>query len=271
MDYKHFIELSLSQGVRLSVGESIKDGFNMAGKNAGPYIGYTIVMFFISMSAAFIPIVGGILTSVLLSPALLVGYAMYARKVDVEGKAPFETFFDGFKSNYGQLIIVNLIIQLIVMGLSSIFLVSIFSDMAPLFTEMMDAASDPEYMEEIMQEVILTMLASFRENWWLFAIYIILTLIIQVLYMLANYFVVFYGFGFWEAMESSRKLMSKVFVKAIIIMIIAGFIMLVGSMVTLGFGFLFFYPFLVLVYFSIFKQVAGFSDENAALEDELNI
>ena len=271
MDYKHFIDLSLSQGVRLSIGESIKDGFNMVGKNAGSYIGYTIVMFFISMAAAFIPIVGGILTSVLLSPALLVGYAMYARKVDVDGNAPFETFFDGFKANYGQLIIVNLIIQLIVLGLSSIFLVSIFADLAPLLAEMIDAASDPEYMEEIMQELVIAMLNAFKENWWLFAIYMILTMVIQILYMLANYFVVFYGFGFWEAMESSRKLMGKVFFKALIIMIIAGFITVVGSMVTLGFGLLFFYPFLVLVYFSIFKQVAGFSDQNAALEDELNI
>ena len=271
MDYKSFIELSLSQGVRLRVGEAIRDGFNMTGKNAGAYIGFTIVMFLITMFASFLPFVGGLITGILISPALVVGYALYARKAEVDGRAQFETFFDGFKTNYGQLVIVNLIIQVILLGLSSILLVSIFADMAPLFAEMAESLSDPEYLDELIEEFALSMIANFTENWWLILIYIIVALAIQLMYLLANYFVVFYGFGFWEAMESSRQLISKVILPAFVTLLIAGIIMILGTLITLGFGIIFFYPFSVLVTYAIFKQVAGFASEDISLEDDLSI
>lgn len=271
MDYKNFIELSLSQGVKLNIGQAIKDAFSMTGKHAGSYIGFTIVMFLITASASIIPFVGGVLAGILLSPALVVGFALFARKAEVENYTQFETFFDGFKTNYGQLIIVNLIIQMVLLGLSSIFLVSMFADLAPLLMEMIEASADPEYVLELYQEMGISMLQTLKENWYMFAAYFILTTVIQILYSLANYFVVFYGFGFWEAMESSRKLVGKVFGQVFVIMLIAGFIISLGTIATFGIGLLFFYPFVNLTSYAIFKQVAGFGDGEVALEDELKI
>lgn len=270
MDYKNFINLSLSQGVNFSIGKTINEAFSLVGKNAGSYIGYTIVFFFISMAAglfgAFVPFIGGIAAGVLVTPALIMGYATFARRSELGEPTSFENFFDAFKINYGQLVIVNLILQLVQMGLMFLLFIPFFGDAMDLI-QSPEAFGDPDYIEEFLSEITATMI----QYWWVFAIYIFASLTIQVVYALANYFVIFYGFGFWEAMESSRHLMGRVFIKSIVLFIIIGIIVGIGTVVTLFFGILFFLPFSILASYSLFKQLAGFADGEVALEDDLII
>ncbi len=270
MDYKNYIQLSLSQGVNFSIGKAIKDGFSMFGKNAGSYIGFLIVMFFISIAAGlfgmFIPFIGGIAVGVLVTPALLMGFAIFARKQILGENPAFETFFEGFKTNYMQLILVNLVLQLIQYGLLAILLIPIFGD---LLLEFQDPSiiQNEAALQEIFQEMAINIMA----KWWMFFLYIIFSIVIQILYMLANYYVIFYNFSFWEAMESSRHLMSKVFFKAFILNILVGFIVVIGSFATLFIGLLFLIPISFLINFSLFNQIAGFADQEQSIEDDLII
>lgn len=271
MDYKNYIQLTISQGVNLSISKAIKDGFGYLGKNVGAYVGYTIVAFFIMVAAALfsfmVPLVGNLALSVLVVPALMMGFAVYARKGDMNQDAQFEDFFDGFKRNYSQLILANLIIQIINTVMSLLFLSPLIADFTPLFTDMMQNMQNPEEFSALGEEIFVIMIS----NWWAIGLAIVVGIVIQVLYLLANYFVIFYGFGFWEAMESSRQLISKVFFKVIILNILVGFIMVIGVIATLGLGILFLFPVSVLINFSVFNQVAGFSDEEISLEDDLII
>ena len=51
MDYKNYIQLTISQGVKLNIGQAIKDGFAHLGKNTGMYVGFSVVSFFIIIAA----------------------------------------------------------------------------------------------------------------------------------------------------------------------------------------------------------------------------
>jgi len=269
MDYKNYIQLTLAQGVQLSISKAIKDGFGYLGKNVGAYVGFTIVGIFIIIAAAifsmFVPFIGNLALSVMVIPALMMGFAIYARKSDMNQPTQFEDFFEGFKRNYSQLILANLIIQIISTVMTLLFLSPVIAEMVPLFTDMMQNIQNPDDAAEIGQEIFAIMLG----NWWAIGLSIVVGIVIQVLYMLANYFVVFYGFGFWEAMESSRQLMSKVFFKVIILNILVGLILTIGVIATLGIGILFLFPVTVLINFSVFNQVAGFASDEIALEDDL--
>lgn len=269
MDYKNYLQLTLAQGVQFSISKAIKDGFGYFGKSAGAYIGFAFVSVFIIIAAAifsaFIPFVGNLALGVMVIPPLMMGFAIYARKGDMNQQAQFEDFFDGFKRNYSQLILANLIVQTITTILTLLFLSPLIADIVPLFTDMMQNIQDPDAASEIGQDIFGILL----RNWWAIGLAIVVSIVVQVLYMLANYFVIFYGFGFWEAMESSRQLISKVFFNVIILNIIVSFILVIGAIATLGFGLFILFPVSILINFSVFNQVAGFASEEIALEDDL--
>ncbi len=271
MDYKNYIQLTVNQGIKFSIGQSIKEGFSHLGKHTGLYVGFSIVAFFIIMAAALfsmlIPFVGNIVVSTLISPPLIMGFALFARKSQLNQLPTFETFFDAFKQNYAQLILVNLIIQIVQGVLVLVFLSPIIAEIAPLFQTILAESSDPAAMQGLGAELFAVLI----ENWWAFALAIIVAITVQVLYMLANYFVIFYGFGFWEAMESSRQLISKVFFKVIGLNIVVGIFLMIGTIVTLGIGLLFLFPLTILINFSVFSQIAGFADGEPKLEDDLII
>jgi hypothetical protein len=271
MDYKNYIQLTISQGINFSIGQAIKDGFAHLGKNVGLYIGFTVVAFFIIAAAAvfsmFVPLVGNFALTVLVLPPLMMGYALFARSTMLNHNPGFETFFDGFKTNYGQLIVVNLILQIIQSVLSLVFLSPIIADFVPLFQDVLASGQDPELINDLAAEMVTI----FIENWWAFALTILVSIVIQVLYLLSNYFVIFYGFGFWEAMESSRQLITRVFFKIIILNILVSLIMFVGIIVTLGIGLLFLFPLSMLINFSVFTQIAGFADGEHVIENDLII
>lgn len=269
MDYKTYIQLTISQGINFSIGQAIKDGFSHLGKNAGMYIGFSVVSFFIIIAAAlfsmFVPLVGNLALSVLVIPPLIMGFAIFARKTMLNETPLFESFFDGFKTNYSQLILVNLILQIIQAVVLLALLSPIFVEMMPYVQEIAAAGQDPEAMQALIEEMVPIFLA----NWWVFVLVILASITIQVLYLLANYFVVFYGFGFWEALESSRQLMMRVFFKMLILNIAVGMLIVIGAIVTLGLGLMFLFPLTMLINFSVFTQIAGFAEGDHAIEDDL--
>ena len=65
--------------------------------------------------------------------------------------------------------------------------------------------------------------------------------------------------------------MSKVFFKTFIYFIIVGFVLMFGTLFTLGIGILFLYPAMMLMTYSMFEQLAGFEEAEPNLEDDLII
>lgn len=269
MNYKNFVALRIEQGATFSIRQAFSAGFTYLGKNMGAYVGFTIIggliSMFVSGFAGLIPFyIGSLAVQAAFSPALVMGYAIYNRKWQKGENPEFGNFFDGFKTNYQQLLIANLVLVIITLGLTLLLVTPYISEIKNMIT---DAALDPD----LLGEIFLDMLATAQEYWWTFVIYGIVVLSIQILYLQTNYFVVFYNYGFWEALEASRLLMSRVFFKTFIYFIAIGLLMVVGSIFTLFIGILFIYPAVMLMSYSIFEQLAGFEGTEHTLEDDLII
>jgi len=267
MDYKTYLQNRLDQGVSLSIGKAIGDGFSYFGKKPGPFILYLLVFFGISMVASvlgMVPYVGSLIVSVLVTPPLVMGFATYNHKAQTGDYPVFENFFDAFKINYLNLALVNLIIQGIGWAITALLLTPYLGDFSAL---MASAGSDPDAIVDIMQEIAAGML----DNIWIIVGAAIAYIVLMVFYSFANYFVIFYGFSFWEAMESSRILVGKVFFSLIGLFFVTGVLLLVGTVVTLFIGLLVFIPVLYLISYSAFEQVAGLPTDEKQIEDDLII
>ena len=269
MDYKNFVALRVEQGATFSIRQAFSDGFNYLGKNIGPFVGFTLVGGLISMVVSFIAgsipyMIGSLAMQAAFSPALVMGYAIYNRKWQQDQNPEFGNFFDGFKTNYQQLLIANLVLVIITLALTALLITPYLSGIKEMITE---AALDPD----LFQDIAMDMLATATEYWWTFVIYFILMLAIQILYLQVNYFVVFYNWGFWESMEASRLLMSRVFFKTFWFFILIGVFLAIGALFTLFIGLLFLYPAVMLMSYSIFEQLAGFEGAEHSLEDDLII
>jgi len=73
----------------------------------GFYIGYFIVYITIIMVLSLIPLVS--LISSLLSPVLVIGFALVADKIQKRYAIEFADFFTGFNKNPGDLILVSIV------------------------------------------------------------------------------------------------------------------------------------------------------------------
>ncbi len=96
----------------LPIGDCIRQGWELALQNIGPFVGYTCIVIAIHAALALIPIIGWV-AGVVINPALSAGYFIYVRKKIRGENAEFQDFFGGF--NYlGQLFFLGLVSGILV-------------------------------------------------------------------------------------------------------------------------------------------------------------
>jgi hypothetical protein len=278
MNSQDYVNQRISKGINVSIGQAISQGFSYMGKSAGSYIGYFFIMVILAIIGGavvgaifnFVDLgvlagnIADIIVDVTLTPALGIGFAAYCHSKNREQFTEFGNFFDGFRKNYAQLVVLNLVIQLIFFLLAALL---IFSYVSQFQSFGQDLLLDPGLADSVINEIAST----FAENWWRFLIFFVLAIVIYILYSLSNFFVVLYGYNFWEAMEASRRLISKVFFTAFLFHIVAGLVFILGTAVTLIIGIIYFLPAYQLMLYSFFEQIADFDDLEPSLEDDLII
>ncbi len=267
MNYTMYMEDRLKSPVTFSLKQTISNGFSHFGNNAGAYVGYTFVYGLIILVASgigsAIPLnIGGYIVKIMLSNALVMGYALYCHNYVVNQTTDFGIFFSAFRTNYTQLVVANGALMLI-LGIASALLILPYSqEIVVSYEAVINRTMDPEdFFEELT--------AIFSAHAGAIIGYFVIATVIQILYLLTNYFIVFFDFGFWEALEASRILMSKVFFKAILLFVVMSLILILGSIVTLGLGAIILYPAVMLMTYSLFEQIAVFNHAEPAIEDEL--
>ncbi|HEY9690068.1 MAG TPA: hypothetical protein V6D46_08730 [Coleofasciculaceae cyanobacterium] len=92
-------------------GQWINRGWAMFQKDAGPLIGFLVVVFLINFALAIIPVIGQIASSVI-GPILNAGFLIYGFKILREQSRTFSDFFEGF-SQFGDLFLFALVSGLI--------------------------------------------------------------------------------------------------------------------------------------------------------------
>lgn len=125
----------LSQtGYNVEISSYISEAFDIFKKNPGGFIAYFLVVLVISLALAFIPIVGSMI-SIVLSPALNIGFALVARKIKFGEAHTFNDFFGGF-NKFGELFLSYLLmLVMVVLGLLLFVLPGIYLAVAYLFVQ----------------------------------------------------------------------------------------------------------------------------------------
>lgn len=114
------LENVIENGSSFSIGDSLSQGFDIWKGNIGDFIGMMVVYMLIVMGIGLVPLAGQIVSSILVSPALLLGGVICSYLMHYRQPSDFSNFFDGF-ANWKDIVIINLIIY----GLSILFLIPI--------------------------------------------------------------------------------------------------------------------------------------------------
>jgi hypothetical protein len=99
----------LSNGYSFTIGDAFTQGIQLFQERLWSYAGFTIIQFLTSFLINKIPVVGSLI-GLVLSPTLGAGPFFVADKTFKKQNPEFETFFDGFKSKIGDIILNYLIL-----------------------------------------------------------------------------------------------------------------------------------------------------------------
>ncbi|HMN89747.1 MAG TPA: hypothetical protein PKD70_08870 [Saprospiraceae bacterium] len=228
------IQEAIDYGYELDLGKYINEGIEIFKKNIGNFAGYTAVFFGIIMVSAIIPFIGTI-AALILTPSLTVGFYLVAHKLQRNEGTQFSDFFKGF-DYIGQLLLWYLVMALI---LGLMMLPFIAGVMVSAFSVL--GSSDPSDIPTYV---------------WGLTIFFIPVIYFSIAWRWAPMFIVFYGMNFWEAMETSRKLITKKWWMMFLLAMIIGILGSIGY-VALLVGFLFTYPMAMCIDYMAFANVTG--------------
>lgn len=235
---------SLDNGYQFDIGAYIRKGFNIFQKKPVLFIGFALVAGMITTFAQMVPFIGFIATA-LVSYPLTAGYYIAARQLDKGNEITFSTFFEGFEY-FGNLVAIYLIQVLAIIALLLPFGFSIG------ISALMGAASGSEWTLAAVSSISVVLLL----------VMMVPVIYLYVSWMFAPHLVVFHGLGFWEAMETSRKLVQKrwwiVFAFALCLALV-----FLGGVLALVIGLLVAVPVISLSSYAAFGDVAGFVDQGS--------
>ena len=235
---------ALQGNYRFNFENYISRGFDITGRFSGGFMGFSFLIFLISIVLGLIPLIGEYVNNLFVFPILSVGYYIVAKNISLNLGFHFDQFFEGFQ-DFGNLIIVTLIpiaisyVIDLVFGYNTNFLgVSFFDNLFTL---------DPAVI-----------LASLSIGILLTSIPIIY---LTVAWSFAPHFVVFYKMPAWEAMETSRKLIHKKWFSFFGFMIVQGLIVMLGFLL-ICIGVLYFAPAAANASYAAFEDITKFYEEN---------
>lgn len=261
----------INRGYNFDIGETISGGWKLFAKGAGSYIGFAVMALIIYFASsfllgltAFIPVLMPVLMiAILFGMAVLIsGMNVFSRNL-MEGKESFGDFFKGFES-FGQLSLHYLVYLLMTIPLLIFyFLVVMPPELFDLMSnpDMLRNFEDPSYMTTSpFKPGIVSVLGYF--------IFMFFNIYMAVSYMFATPLIIDAKLGFWEAMETSRKVVTKKFFSHFGLMFILGVLAMIGTLVTCGLGMFVMYPFMGCTIFVAYNSIFGSNLRN--LEDQID-
>lgn len=250
-NHKARIEEIIRSGYDFKFGDYLSKGFSLLQKNLGGFILFTVVYVILSAVVSFIPLVGPIANSLFLSPALTVGLYLVARKLDKGEGTEFGDFFKGFDF-VGQLALTALVMIGIIIASLIPFMIAVGG--TGIFGWYMDALQNPINAGEPPSL-----------PFWSF-ILLVPAIYLGVAYSWSYLFVAFYKMSFWDALESSRKLISQKWVTYFAFSIVLGLIAAAG-LILLCVGILASVPAIYCMQYAAFEDVTKLNAETEGGSD----
>ncbi len=226
---------AIDLGYDFDIGKYINQGFELFKQNVGGFVAYTFVYMAILMVIGIIPVLGNI-ASIVIAPPLAVGWYLVANKIRKSEPSEFNDFFRGFDF-IGPLILITLVSSLIYVVALIPFFISTWTYL-DLFSDLYEIGS-----YDLERDF----------PFWTFLFFLPLVYL-GVAWRWASMFVIFHKMGFWEAMETSRRLVTRRwgnhFVLLLVFMLFA-----LGGMLAFFIGLIFVIPMITCMEYAAFADV----------------
>lgn len=252
------LESVLAEGFEFKLGEYINKGFRLFGEEAGMYIAFLLVMFAVSFVLALIPILG-LVANLLVGAPLMAGWFHFAQRQYHGVPRSFGNFFDGFKNpfwiNYVvSYFLIQVFVSIVIVAGMVLFFSAVGWDNLKVLWEAAKL-NDPE-------EMSMAFIGGWSGSMTLaFFFIMIAAIVVYILYILTPMFIAFRGMSFWNAMEASRKVVTKAFPQFFVLFLILSALMVVGSLMCMV-GLLIMMPVFYLVLFAAFEDIIGSGEVN---------
>jgi hypothetical protein len=240
-----------------SIGLALSDGWRYVSKNLGYYILGGIIAVVISGAVSIIPIVGGVVNNLILSPCLMAG-AVYVTCHISQGKGwtDFGDMFKGF--NFLQPVAISTLIQ----GAATLTLtVLVFYNFLPELMHLFKISQGADAFtkqEEIKSAFLQLLNSKFIVS---SLILLVAVLFVTALWAFKTHFIVVYKMQAWPAMEMSRRIARHNLFQLIGFFLLMGIIILISA-IPCGIGLLFSLPLLIGATYSAFAQITQCDQDN---------
>ncbi len=247
--FKRKVEDLNAHGYSFEVMDYIQRGSDLFGKEAGKFVGFMVLIVLFYIAAAMLllaPIISflSLVFFILAPPVLNAGIYIVAHKADKEEVVEFSNFFDGSK-HLKQLFLLTIVSYLIYFGIALIF-------------------KGPElYFITTQQSLSNSQLFS---TWS--TVGDIISLYLYVAYSFASFHIIFNDFQFWDALEASRKVLTKRWFHMALLCIMLFFINVIGF-ICIGLGLLVTVPITFCAIYAAFEDIVGTDAEELSEFDEL--
>jgi hypothetical protein len=259
----------LENGYQFKFNQYLNRGWELFKSQAILHIGTIVVFFIISLIVGFIlgliPGIGSVLANIL-NAILFAGFFIAADKIRKGQEPEFKDFFGGFKF-FGPIALYQVVYMLIMFIALILPILYLLWAVVP-FEEIIQLAQSEDELEAFLTDYFKS--GEFAENLTSIIIPVLLILIISIyvglIYTITTPLIVLKKYSFWQAMETSRKVVNKKIFSFLLFLIVLGLINFIGA-IFLGIGLLVTIPFSILATYAIYEDLyEGKSSPNEEID-----
>lgn len=239
------IERILEEGYYLDSRSALQKAFTRFRNDGFLFLGFTLIFLVLNFAFASLPIIGklnGVFTSLLFA-----GFYIFSFQKDNSNSSNTD-FFKGFQFALPligvEIITMLLALPIIILSLSMIVPLELIWEFIQGLISL-EELSDPDRVQ--VQQSSYGLLLLFLS--------LILAAYILISFMLAPLLIIDKGYGILEAVESSRKVVSKQILPFFFFFFILGIVIVIATFLSFGLALIFFYPLTYLLKYEFYLQI----------------
>lgn len=245
----------------VDISQLLKRGWQIFAQYAGGFIGFWLITFVIAAVLGDFSIFG-LIANVIISGVLSAGYFFVSFKIAKGSQIVFGDFFKGFKNTYFlPLVLANLVLQFFV---GTLYFASIVSFTLVVYNKVRElvnsAPSSPSANAMQLPELLIP--PALTPVFLMLGLLLLLSAIyLGVAYSFAIPLIVDKKIGFWDALETSRQLITKKWFSVFGFFLVLFLINLAGLLFFFA-GFILTAPFTVNAVAAAYESIVGLSGSN---------
>ncbi len=248
-----YVQERIDHGYTFNISDAVSEGWRLITKQPLLFVGAVVLYFIANIMSGMIPLVGSMVSYIIITPCFVGGVILVCIKLDREEQITFNHFLEGF--NHLQELAIAALLSLLLMAVSAIPMIMLIG--VQFITLLMSNGDTGAIENELMGiNFGLVMLSS------------LIVLYAAVALGWVYHFVLVYNLQAWDAIVASFKLVNKQVLWLVLFYILVGIIVFLGIL-ALGVGMLFTYPLGLCIIYAAFKQASGYNPVDTPEDDDI--